>query len=235
MNQQNQWDFDSQYTPTETIATYTAKTFGWMFLGLMMTFVVCMTLYLTGFVYVIYSIPGLHLILLVAQLILVYKLSRNIYNLSVGKARALFFIYAASNGIVFSGVFLIYGLGNAVFVFGLTALYFGGMALFGYFTKIDLSRIGPILISGIIFLFVINMISMFISLGRFETMISLLGIGIFLAVTAYDVQKIRTFYQKFSHDPALLNQASIYFALELYLDFINMFLYLLRFLGNQRD
>lgn len=234
MNNETQWGFDSEYNNKETIGSYTAKTFMWMFFGLMVTFITCIALYTTGMVYQIYSIPGLHLILLFGQLFLVVKLSRNVFNLSVGKARTIFFIYAASNGILFSGILLAYNLTSVIFVFGLTSLYFGGMSLFGYFTKVDLSRLRPILISGVIFLIVVNLASIFLDFSRYDSIICTIGIIVFLAFTAYDVQKIRYFYERFSHDKEQLSRASIYFALQLYLDFINLFMYLLRFLGNRR-
>ena len=104
----------------------------------------------------------------------------------------------------------------------------------GYRTKTDLTRLRPILVGGLIFLIVCTLLSLFLPLGMVDRVVCLIGIAIFLAFTAYDTQKIRTLYTAYQGDTAMLERASIYSALQLYLDFINLFLYLLRFLGKSR-
>ena len=108
------------------------------------------------------------------------------------------------------------------------------MALYGYRTQTDLTRLKPILLGGLIFLIVCGLLSLFIPLGVMDRIICLIGVAIFLGFTAYDTQKIRAFYEAYQGDQAMLERASIYSALELYLDFINLFLYLLRFLGKSK-
>ncbi len=130
---------------------------------------------------------------------------------------------------VFSAYFLLFDLANLIVIFGLTALFFGGFALYGRFTKVDLSGLRPLLVGGLIFLIIAGLLSLFINLSAFERTICMVGILVFLCFTAYDTQKIKSNYQYFSGDAAMLQKASIFSALQLYLDFINLFLYLLRF------
>lgn len=219
----------------ETLGRYTAKAFLWMFVGLATTFLVALAGYATGLTYRSLSIPYFHVILLVAELAVVLVLSALIHKLSVHLARGLFIGYAVLNGIVFSTYLFIFEVGSMILVFAVTALYFGVMAAFGYFTSMDLSRIRNILVGGLIFLILFSVVSLFIPMfGWMERLSCIIGIVIFLAFTAYDTQKIKAFYQAYSGDAPMLAKASIYSALQLYLDFINLFLYLLRFLGRRR-
>lgn len=218
----------------EPIGVYTAKTFLWMFLGLLTTFAVAFFGYATGCILYVFQIPYFHIVLMVAELAVVLFLSAQLHKLSVPIARALFFLYAALNGVVFSAYFLIFHMASLILVFAMTGVYFGAMTLYGYRTKTDLTRLRPILVGGLIFLIVCTLLSLFLPLGMVDRVVCLIGIAIFLAFTAYDTQKIRTLYTAYQGDTAMLGRASIYSALQLYLDFINLFLYLLRFLGKSR-
>lgn len=228
-------DYQVQAVPSESLGRYTAKTFLWMFLGLLVTFGVAMLSYGTLLIYYIDRIPYAFVLLFVVELVVVIALSSRIHKISVGAAKGLFLFYSAINGIVFSYYFAVFEVASLVMVFGVTALYFGGMALFGYCTKVDLSRLRNILFAGLIFLVVFWLLSMFIpAFGMFERVACLIGIVIFLAYTAYDTQKIKAFYQAYQGDEVMLKKASIFSALQLYLDFINLFVYLLRFLGKRK-
>ncbi|HWS41976.1 MAG TPA: Bax inhibitor-1/YccA family protein [Pseudoflavonifractor sp.] len=228
--------YQGQYVPAESVGVYTAKTFLWMFAGLLVTFLTAIGLVASGLIVAVFSIPSVLLVLFVAEVAVVLVLSARINKMSVGAARALFFTYAVLNGIVFSVYLLYYDVFSLILVFGATALYFGGMALFGWVTKADLSRIRNILVGGLIFLIVFGLLSMFIpALGAFERILCLVGIAVFLAFTAYDTQKIKAYYAAYQGDDLMLKKASIFSALQLYLDFINLFLYLLRFLGRRRS
>ena len=218
----------------EPIGVYTAKAFLWMFLGLLTTFAVAFFGYATKSILYVFAIPYFHIVLLVVELGVVLFLSARLHKLSVGAARALFFVYAAVNGVVFSAYFLIFDMLSLILVFAMTALYFGVMALYGYRTKTDLSRLRPILVGGLLFLIVCGLLSLFLPLGVADRVVCLIGVAIFLGFTAYDTQKIRALYDAYQGDQAMLERASIYSALELYLDFINLFLYLLRFLGKSK-
>lgn len=217
------------------LGTYTAQTFLWMFLGLLVTAVTAVAALLSGFLLTaIVAFPYFFIVLLVAEVAVVLFLSARIQKLSVGMARGLFFAYAVLNGVVFSTYFLMFEVFSLVLVFGMTSIYFGAMAAYGFFTKSDLSRLRPILISGLIFLLAFAVLSFFLPLAMFDRVICLIGIAVFLAFTAYDTQKIRAFHAMYANDYEMANKASIFSALQLYLDFVNLFLYLLRFLGKRK-
>lgn len=229
----DRYDFDSDYASVGlTLNQYVSRTFGWMFVGLMITFVLAAALALTGTVFYLYAIPYILPILLIAEVVVVMVMSAGIQKRSVGVTRMLFALYSILNGVVFSAYFVIYDVVNLIFIFGLTALFFGAFALYGRFTKTDLSRLRPLLIGGLIFLVVAGLLTMFIDLSSMERGICMVGIVVFLCFTAYDTQKIKANYEYFYGDEETLQKASIYSALQLYLDFINLFLYLLRFLGK---
>ena len=219
---------DSFYnSKSQSLKTYTAKTFGFMFLGLICTFAVMIGTYKTGLVAMFLSVPAMA-ILAALELITVFYLSARIGKLSVSASKVLFFIYAILNGLTFATYFLYFEVSVLVLAFGVTALYFGVMAAVGYFTSVDLSRIQPILISGLIFMIVCNFLGMFFGFGGMERLFCFAGVAIFLGFTAYDTQKIKALYEAYSQDENMLKRASIISALQLYLDFVNLFLYILR-------
>lgn len=224
----------------ESLGRYTAKTFLLMFLGLMVTFAVALFLTNTYYglyavVYALYYVPAVHLILLVAELAVVMGMTAFLHKISTTTATVFFFLYSVLTGITFSVIFLCYELGSLILIFGATALYFGGMAVFGYVTNMDLSRMRNILLGGLIFLIVMNVAMWFIpALEVADQVVCTVGVIIFLGYTAYDTQKIRSFYGAYQGDGTMLKKASIYSALALYLDFVNMFLYLLRLLGKRK-
>lgn len=229
----NRYDFDSGYAQaTLTLNQYMVRTFGWMFVGLMVTFALAAALAMTEMVYSLFAVPYIHYILLIAEVAVVMVMSSNVQNRSVGTTRTLFVTYSLLNGIVFSFYFVVFEVVNLIFIFALTALFFGAFALYGRFTKTDLSRLGPLLIGGLIFLVIAGLLSLFINFSAMERTICMVGIVVFLCFTAYDTQKIRANYEYFYGNEAMLQKASIFSALQLYLDFINLFLYLLRFMGR---
>ena len=232
-NRYEQYSFDSDYANTGmSLNRYISRTFGWMFLGLLVTFGLGVFLALSGAVYYLFAIPAVLMILLVAEIVVVMVFSSRIHKQSVNTSRVLFLVYSLLNGVVFSVYFVAFEVGNLIAIFGLTALFFGAFALYGRFTRTDLSRLRPLLIGGLIFLVIAAVLSFFINMTAMERLICMVGIVIFLCFTAYDTQKIKANYEYYSQDAELLQKASIYSALQLYLDFINLFLYLLRFLGR---
>ncbi len=221
--------------PEITLSQYVVRTFTWMFIGLLVTFGIAYGGYATGMILYVFTVPYLPIILLVAEVALVMILAACIQKLSVGAARALFIGYAILNGVVFSVYFLLFELTSLILIFAMTALYFGVFALYGHCTKRDLSGLRPILVGGLIFLLVVGLLSMFLPLGALDRIICLIGVAIFLGFTAYDTQKIKSFYAYYSTDGAMLEKASVFSALQLYLDFVNIFLYLLRFMGKRKN
>ena len=235
-NQMNQYSFDSSYAPGLTLNQYIARTYAWMFVGLTITFLLAWAMSASGAVFtLLIAFPQIAMILLIAELAVVFIFSARVHKNSVGVSRVLFVIYSVLNGVVFSVIFVVFEVTSLIAIFGLTALFFGGFALYGRFTKTDLSRLRPLLIGGLIFLLVAGVLSLFIDMSGLERLICTIGIVVFLCLTAYDNQKIKANYQFFYQDAVMLQKASIYSALELYLDFINLFLYLLRFMGRSKN
>ena len=233
------YEFDRGYASStgDTLGQYTAKTFLWMVLGLLVTFGVAVSGWVTGIAgYIIVMYPIVPLVVLVATLVISFTMVHRLEKMAVGTAIALFVVFSALFGFTMSIYFWRYSLEILGFSFLLTAVYFGALAAYGYLTKRDLSGIRPILFSGLIFLIIFGVLSLFIpALDMFDRVICLVGIAVFLGYTAYDTQKIRAYYSYYSASPEMLAKASIFSALQLYLDFINLFLYLLRFLGNKRN
>lgn len=206
-----------------------SKMFGWMFIGLLVTF-------LTGYVVsnsydillLVVQIP--FLIYAIIEIGLVIFFSLKIRTMSSITAKICFLLYSFVTGLTFSYLFLAYELYSLIYVFGITSLLFGTFALIGYFTKIDLSKISTFLFMGLFAIIICSLINMFIGNETFDLILTIIGIVIFLGYTAYDIQKV-----KYNLDTFPENNLAIYGALELYLDFINLFLKLLRLFGKRRD
>ena len=225
--------FDSSYPVPETIGQYTAKTFLWMVLGLLITFAVAIASWITGLVFFTVRI---HWVILIATLVLSFTMGARIEKMGVGTAKAIFIAFSVLFGLTMSIYLLVYNFASLILVFLATAVYFGVLAAYGYLTQRDLSGLRTILFSGLIFLIVCSIVLLFVpGLTWLDTISCLVGILIFLAFTAYDTQKIKSFYYYYAGYPDMLEKASIFSALQLYLDFINLFLYLLRFLGKSKD
>lgn len=220
----------------EPLHVYTAKTFGWMFVGLLITFATGIAFAQGGGLYLLLSfgMPAVFA-LAIAEIVVVMILSAKLTTLSIGAARGLFFLYAVLNGLTFASIFLVYDVSVLLLVFALTALYFGVLAAYGWLTKRDLSGLRPILTGGLIFLLVFWLLSMFLPLSGFDRIICFVGLAVFMGLTAYDVQKIKQLHAEFSYDYEMSKKASIFAALQLYLDFINIFLYILRLLGRRSN
>ena len=228
------YEFDRSMTSSqvETLGQYTAKTFLWMVLGLMITFAVAMVSWMTGAVFYVIQ---LHLVLLLATLFLSITMAGRIERMAVGTAVAMFVAFSALLGFTISIYLLVFDLVSVIFCILATAVYFGALAAYGHFTHRDLSGLRPILTSGLIFLILFGIITWFIpAFTALDQMVCLVGIAVFLGYTAYDTQKIRAYYHYYAGFPDMLAKASIFSALQLYLDFLNLFLYLLRFMGNRR-
>lgn len=231
------YQFDRSYPSTEgyPFGLYLSNTFLWMFLGLMLTFGVALCGWMTGMSSLIFALGG-HLFLLIAQLGLVIALGGLIEKMSVGAAKACFIAYSVLTGVTFSTYFYMFELGSMIFVFLATAVFFGVFGLYGHLTQTNLSGLRPVLISGLVVLLVYGIITLFVpGLGILDGIMTLGAVALFLAYTAYDMQAIQHYYYCYRHDPDLLEKASIFAALQLYLDFINLFIRLLRYVGKRKD
>lgn len=230
------YEFDrsaSGQRSAETLGEYTSRTFLWMVLGLMITFATAIVCWMSGLVF--YVVQA-HLLILIATIVLSCTMVHRIERMSVASAKGIFIAFSALFGLTMSIYLLVFEVMSVIWTFLAAALYFGVLAAYGHFTHTDLSGLRPILFSGLIFLIGFSILSFFIpGLNSMDRIVSIIGIAVFLGYTAYDTQKIRSFYSYYSGYPDMLEKASIFSALQLYLDFLNLFLYLLRFLGNRKS
>ena len=171
-------------------------------------------------------------IVLLAPLAVVLLLSFRIEKMSVAAARFSFWLYAALVGLSLSGIFLIYTGESIARVFFITAATFGATSLFGYTTQADLSRFGSLLFMGLIGIIIAGLVNMFLASSALQFAISVIGVIVFVGLTAYDTQRIKAIYVE-SDDPAIAAKKSVMGALTLYLDFLNLFLLLLQLFGQQ--
>ena len=241
MNDYNQWNNSGPNTvymnekfQYETLSNYTAKTFLWMFAGLLVTFGVSLVAYMSNIGFYLLRSSFTFFGLAILEIVLVMALVSRLHSMSVGSARALFFVYAAVNGLVFSSYLWLYNMGDVLMAFGAAALYFGVMAAYGYLTKRDLTSWRTPLMVGLIVLMIVSVIGMFFMSGS-SILFSVLFMELYSCYTAYDTQKIKALYFAYAGNEAMAKKASIFAALQLYLDFINLFLYLLRIFGRSRD
>ena len=208
--------------PTMTSADYMTRTYRWMALGLLITFAAAFVTATTPLFYVVNS---LYLLFTIAELALVIVLSARVQNMSVGAARGVFLGYALLNGMVLSYYFLAFDLGTLVLAFLATSLYFGLMAVYG-------TGWGPKLMMALFALIITGFVGVLFGMGFMGTVLySGIGLVVFMLLTAYDTQKLSQMYSYYAGDSELAEKASIYGALTLYLDFINIFLYVVRLLG----
>ena len=170
---------------------------------------------------------------MIAPLALVLLLSFGINKLSESSAKAIFWVYAGMMGASLSIIFLQYTGASIASTFFATAAGFGALSIYGYTTKRDLSGFGKFLLMGLVGLIIASVINMFTRSGTANLVISILGVFLFAGLTVYDTQKIKmVYYQVQGSD--MMGKAVIMGALTLYLDFINLFLFLLRFMGDRR-
>ena len=143
--------------------------------------------------------------------------------------------YSALSGLTLSSIFLIYKIESIGMVFFAASLMFALLAVYGYVTKQDLSSFGKILLFGLISVIIMSLINIFIGNSAFDIFISIVSIVIFLGLTAYDMSRLKQIYNYYSNDSDMLDKVSIYGALDLYLDFVNILLKLLRLFGKRKD
>lgn len=209
---------------------YFSRTYQKMTLGLLITFA---TALITARYFPWISYSPMILPLCIVQIVLVIVMNRAIHTARYGQVIAMFVGYAALTGVTFGTLFLVFDIGSIFQCFLSTAVAFGGMAIFGSVTKRDLSPWIRSLVGALIGLLVLGIVSIFFHFPLLDQLISALGIIIFMGMTAYDSQKLSRLYDQ-TGGGELAERYSIYAALQLYLDFINLFLYLLRFFGNRR-
>ena len=187
---------------------------------------------LTSFGVTLFTGP-LMWVLMIASLGLVMFLSFRINKMSIGAAQASFLGYAALIGVTFASLFVVYTYASVAQVFFITAATFGAMSLWGYTTKSDLTSFGHFLFMGLIGIIIASLVGFFWHSAMLQWVISVAGVLIFTGLTAYDTQSIKDSYVV-GDDGSVMGRKAIFGALRLYLDFINLFLMLLRLMGNRR-
>ncbi|MET0128383.1 MAG: Bax inhibitor-1/YccA family protein [Solirubrobacterales bacterium] len=213
---------------------FLAKVFGWMFLGLLITGLVAAAIGSSDTLLTdITESPWIMIGLIVVQIGLVITISAAIERLSPAVALGLFFLYAASVGVIFALVFELYTTQSIFTTFLITAAMFGAVGAWGYLTKRDLSTMGTVLLMALVGLILATIVNVFVASEALYWVTTYAGVAIFAGLTAYDMQKIKG-YAKAGLEGDAEQRASILGALALYLDFINLFLFLLRIFGRSR-
>jgi len=190
--------------------------------------------YLTQLGYSIYASP-LKWVIMFAPLAFIFGIGAAANRMSAAGVQLIFYAFAFVMGLSISSIFLIYTGTSIIQVFLITSIAFAGLSLYGYTTKRDISGMGAFLIMGVIGLLVASVVNIFLASSAMTFAISILGVLIFAGLTAYDTQKIKSSYVEHAHhgDSEWLAKSAIMGALNLYLDFINMFLFLLQLFGNR--
>lgn len=207
------------------------KVFMWMFIGLLVSF---------GTGYYVYSNPNmlynifstsLYYIIIIAELAIVIFLSARIQKMNPLTAKISFLLYSIVTGLTLSMIFVAFEMTSIIYVFIITSFIFLVFSLLGYFTKIDLSKYSTIFMMGLFGLIIATIVNIFLKNAMFDIILSWIGIILFVGLVAYDIQKIKR-YEMIIEDS---DKAAIIGALELYLDFINIFLRLLSLFGKSKD
>lgn len=206
------------------------KIYGWMFIGLLIS---AITGYFistnTNMLYNIFK-PSVFMILVILEIGVSIWLTAGIRKMEVMTAKILFCLYSFITGVTFSIIFLAYRINSIVAIFALTSLIFAIMSLVGKFTNMDLTKLGTILLVGLIVIIIASLINLILGSVIFDLGITIIGIIIFIGYIAYDTQNIKKMALSLEED-----KAAIFCAFQLYLDFINLFVKLLRLFGKSKD
>jgi FtsH-binding integral membrane protein len=215
------------------LRAYMQRVYGYMAGGLALTGIVAYTAAASGFYEAIAGTPIIWIVML-APLGFVLALSFGIQRMSAETAMVLFWTYAAVMGLSLGGIFLVYTGTSIARVFFITAATYAAMSLYGYTTKSDLSRFGSFLMMGLIGIVIASLVNIFIGSNALQFAISIIGVIIFVGLTAYDTQRIKEMYLQ-SDTAETASKKAVMGALSLYLDFINLFMMLLQLFGQRRE
>lgn len=223
------------YTAKAAQATLLRSVYLWMTLALIITGFVAMYVAKSYMANMMIQNSMMFWGVLIAEVALVWYLSARIYKMSFTTATILFIVYSILNGVTLSILLLVYTASSIATTFFVTAGTFGTMAIFGYITKKDLIRIGSLCIMGVIGIIIASLVNLFLQNSMMDMVISYIGVLLFVGLTAYDSQKIK---RLLSGDDIEVNEVTqkiaLMGAMTLYLDFINLFIYLLRILGDRK-
>ena len=230
----------------EGLRAYMLKVYNYMATGILLTGIIALLSFkmsvvtdeggsiisLTQFGNAIY-LSGLKWIVMLAPLGVVFYMSFGISKMSTAKAQTTFWVFAALMGLSLSSILLVYTGLSVTRVFFISSATFGAMSIYGYTTKRDLTKLGSFLIMGLIGIIIASIVNIFMKSSMMYFVISILGVLIFVGLTAYDTQKIKNMYTA-SDTGELMGKKAVMGALTLYLDFINLFIMLLRLFGQRR-
>ncbi|ADM98027.1 Bax inhibitor-1/YccA family protein [Dickeya dadantii] len=218
------------------LQTYMAQVYGWMTCGLLLTaFVAWYAANTPAVLQMVFSSKITFFGLVIAQLGLVFVLSGMVHRLSGGVATTLFMLYSALTGLTLSSIFIVYSGESIASTFVITAGMFGAMSLYGYVTKRDLTGMGSMLFMALIGILLATLVNFWLKSEGLQLAITYIGVLVFVGLTAYDTQKLKNIGEELSVDDRdNFRKYSIMGALTLYLDFINLFLMLLRLFGSRR-
>lgn len=232
-------DFDRIETTRSTdaaVSTLMRNVYLWMTLALVITALTAMICAKSAaFMSLLISSKLFFWGIMIAELALVMIFSARLMKMSFQTATLVFIAYSVLNGLVFSTIFCAFSIGSIATTFFVTAGTFGAMALVGSFTKKDLSGIGKFALMALIGLIIAGIVNIFLKNAMFDFIVSAIGVLIFSALTAYDSQKIKQMLYQQGEINEGTQKLALFGSLSLYLDFINLFLYLLRFFGGSRD
>ncbi|KAB8289175.1 Inhibitor of apoptosis-promoting Bax1 [Bifidobacterium ramosum] len=212
------------------------RAYGEMTIGLIITAVVAVVAQMTGAYIGFLQATGLMGILLfvIIQVGMAMYLGARIMTIKASTARVMFYVYAALMGFTLSSIFMVYDLGSIGLALGMTALFFFVLTMFGLTTKMDMLKAGPILMVALIVLIVSQLILAFLPVSGMTQIVCALGLIIFAGMTMYDAQQTRALFAAYeAQGPEMIRKISVVCALNLYLDFVNMFMYLLQLFGNR--
>ena len=231
---ENSYDSYKSTAGTSVLSTVMRKVYGRMFFALVVTALTA--LYVASSPALLATILGSRGIffgLIIAELAVVFVVSGMLHKISSTTAVLLFYLYAILNGVVFSSIFVAYELGSIAYTFVITAGVFGAMTVYGLVTKNDMTKFGSYCMMALFGLIIATVVNIFVASSTLDWIISLVGVALFIGLTAWDTQKIKN--AAYEVEPSQMGKLATIGALSLYLDFINLFLYLLRFFGRSND
>ncbi len=228
-------------TGVMSLSDYSKRIFLWMGAGLALTFFVALglMLYLTSgselsmYQKFVKFVPMFY-IGLIAEVVLAIVLGIFVKKMPYKVSLTMFIVYSIVSGVTLTPLLVVYDAGSAIFAFAAAAVLFISFAIYGIVTKRDLLKLGPILMIGLIVLLLFSVLGVIFHMSGMSILVSIIGIIIFIGLTAYDTQKIKASYAQYENDPVMLKKVSVNLALQLYLDFINLFIYILRLMGKAR-
>jgi FtsH-binding integral membrane protein len=220
------------------VSDYVRSVYNWMGIGLAVTgFTAYYVSNSESLLRLVFGNPFLLMVLILAELGLVFAIAGMVNRMSAGTATALFVIYSTLNGVTLSSIFLVYARASIVSTFFICAATFIACSLYGWTTKKDLTSLGGFMMMGLIGIVIASLVNMFVRSSSMSMIISYIGVFVFVGLTAYDTQKIKNMAmtQPANLDGGVIRKGAILGALSLYLDFINLFLMILNIFGQRRN